>query len=171
MLGRARLVTVRVHHLVDDPDDAVAQIERALVAIRRAQPRRAVGGPALAGIDDELGEQLSLGVLGVVDAVRDVPDGGDGEVTIGLVAERLGLDPSRASRLVTEAADRGLLQRLPSTRDGRRTLLELTDEGARVVSRVQAVRRGWVAARTSTWSPTERRTFAQLLHRFTTDAP
>lgn len=160
-----------MHHIVDDPDDAIAQIERALVAIRRSQPRRAVGGPALSGIDDELGEVLSLGVLGVVDAVQDVPDEGDREVTIGLVAERLGLDPSRASRLVAEAADRGLLRRLPSAHDGRRTLLELTDEGQAVFTRVQSVRRAWVADRLADWSPTDRRAFARLLHRFTTDLP
>lgn len=166
-----KLPTVRVHHIVDDPDGAVAQIERALVAIRRSQPRRAVGGPALAGIEDELGEPLSLGVLGVVDAVQDVPDKGDGEVTIGLVAERLGLDPSRASRLVAEAADRGLLQRTTSAHDGRRTRLELTEDGAQVFALMLAVRQAWVAERMTDWSASERRTFARLLVRFTTDLP
>jgi DNA-binding MarR family transcriptional regulator len=160
-----------MHHIVDDPDGAIAQVERALVAIRRSQPRRAVGGPALDGIDEALGEPLSLGVLGVVDAVQDVPDEGDGEVTVGLVAERLGLDPSRASRLVAEAVDHGLLQRLPSDRDGRRIRLELTTEGEQVFARVQAVRRAYVAERMADWSPHECRTFARLLHRFTTPTP
>jgi DNA-binding MarR family transcriptional regulator len=162
-----------MHHIVDDPDDAVAQVERALVAIRRSQQRRPVGGPALAGIDEALGEPLSLGVLGVLDAVQDVPaeGDGDGEVTVGLVAERLGLDPSRASRLVAEAVDRQLLQRLPSPHDGRRTRLELTESGEEVFARVQAVRRAYVAERMADWSPHERRTFARLLHRFTTDTP
>ena len=165
---------MRTHHdadAPDDPDGAVAQVERALVAIRRSQPRRAVGGPALAGIDEALGEPLSLGVLGVVDAVQDVPERSGGEVTIGLVAERLGLDPSRASRLVAEAADRQLLHRLPSELDRRRTRLELTAQGEQVVAQVQAVRRAWVAERIATWSPHERRTFATLLHRFTADLP
>jgi len=160
-----------MHHIVDDPDGAVAQIERALVAIRRSQRRRAVGGPALAGIDEALGQPLSLGVLGVVDAVQDVPDEGEGEVTIGLVAERLGLDPSRASRLVAEAADQRLLLRRPSTLDGRRTRLELTERGQEVFAQVQAVRRSWVSERMAEWSPHERRTFATLLHRFTADLP
>ncbi|HEV7758727.1 MAG TPA: MarR family transcriptional regulator [Acidimicrobiales bacterium] len=158
-----------MHHIVDDPDDAVAQIERALVAIRRSQRRRPLGGPALAGIDEALGEPLSLGVLGVIDAVQDVP--ADGEVTVGLVAERLGLDPSRASRLVAEAVDRRLVDRLSSTLDGRRIRLELTDQGQQVFARVQAVRRTYVAERLTDWSPHERRTFARLLHRFTTDQP
>jgi DNA-binding MarR family transcriptional regulator len=162
---------VQTHHDADDPDDAVAQVERALVAIRRSQPRRAVEGPALAGIDEALGEPLSLGVLGVVDAVQDVPEQGTGEVTIGLVAERLGLDPSRASRLVAEADDRQLLRRLPSDRDGRRTRLELTAQGEEIFAQVQAVRRAWVAERMAAWSPAERRTFAGLLRRFTADLP
>jgi DNA-binding MarR family transcriptional regulator len=158
-----------MHHIVDDPDDAVAQIERALVAIRRSQRRRPLGGPALAGIDEALGEPLSLGVLGVIDAVQDVP--ADGEVTVGLVAERLGLDPSRASRLVAEAVDRHLVDRLASTLDGRRIRLELTDQGQQVFARVQAVRRNYVAERLADWSAHERRTFARLLHRFTADQP
>ena len=168
---------MRVHHIVDDPDGAIAQVERALVAIRRSQRRRAVGGPALAGIDEALGEaldeSLSLGVLGVIDAVQDVPgEGGEeGEVTIGLVADRLGLDPSRASRVVAEAADLHLLERLPSAHDGRRTRLVLTDQGEQVFAQVQAVRRAWVAERMAAWSPHERRTFARLLHRFTTATP
>jgi DNA-binding MarR family transcriptional regulator len=163
---------VRVHHIVDDPDDAVAQVERALLTLRRPQQRRAVGGPALAGIDEVLGEQISLGVLGVIDAVQDVPGGGgDGEVTIGLVADRLGLDPSRASRLVAEAADLRLLERLPSAHDGRRTRLELTEHGERVFAQVQAVRQAYVAERMAEWSPHERRTFARLLLRFTADTP
>ena len=160
---------MRVHHIVDDPDDAVAQIERALVAIRRSQRRRPLGGPALAGIDEALGEPLSLGVLGVIDAVQDLP--ADGEVTVGLVAERLGLDPSRASRLVAEAVDRQLVDRLPSTLDGRRIRLELTDQGQQVFAQVQTVRRTYVAERLADWSAQERRTFARLLHRFTADAP
>jgi DNA-binding MarR family transcriptional regulator len=87
------------------------------------------------------------------------------------VAERLGLDPSRASRLVAEAVDRQLVDRLTSTLDGRRIRLELTDQGQQVCARVQAVRRNYVAERVADWSAHERRTFARLLHRFTTDAP
>jgi DNA-binding MarR family transcriptional regulator len=159
---------VRVHHIVDDPDGAIAQVERALVAIRRSQRRRPVGGPALEGIDEALGEPLSLGVLGVVDAVQDVPEQGRGEVTIGLVAERLGLDPSRASRLVAEAADRDLVRRMPSAHDGRRTRIECTERGDEVFTRMQGLRRAYVAERMADWSPHDRRTFARLLERFTT---
>ncbi len=154
---------------VDDPDGPVAQVERALVSVRRSQRRRALGGPALAGIDEALGEPIRLGVLGVLDAVTDAPP--DGEVTVGLVADRLGLDPSRASRLVAESVDAGLLARRPSKEDGRRTCLELTSQGDEVVERVQAVRRSYVADRMAKWTAHEQRTFARLLRRFVDESP
>jgi DNA-binding MarR family transcriptional regulator len=149
---------------VDDPDGPVAQVERALVSVRRSQRRRAVGGPALAGIDEALSEPIRLGVLGVLDAVVEAP--ADGEITVGLVADRLGLDPSRASRLVAESVDAGLLARRPSKEDGRRTCLELTGKGGDVCARVQSVRRTYVSDRMSGWTAHEQRTFAKLLRRF-----
>jgi DNA-binding MarR family transcriptional regulator len=149
---------------VDDHDGPFAQVERALVVVRRPQRRRALGGPALAGIDEALSEPIRLGILGVLDAVIDVPP--DGEITVGLIADRLGLDPSRASRLVAESVDAGLLARRTSKEDGRRTCLVLTGKGEEVVARVQSVRRAYVAERMAGWTAHEQRTFAKLLRRF-----
>jgi DNA-binding MarR family transcriptional regulator len=72
---------------------------------------------------------------------------------------------------VAEAVDHDLVRRLPSAHDGRRTRLELTARGDEVFAQMLAVRRAWVAERMANWSAHERRTFARLLQRFTTDAP
>jgi DNA-binding MarR family transcriptional regulator len=155
-----------MHHIVDDPEGAIAEVERALMAIRRSQGRRALGGRTMATVEEALGERVGIGLLGVIDAVEDEPAGG--EVTVGLVAERLGLDPSRASRLVAEAVDRGLVERQASQQDGRRSRLAPTARGQRAFDEMQAVRRALVAERMADWSPHERRTFARLMHRFVT---
>ncbi|HEY8545898.1 MAG TPA: MarR family transcriptional regulator [Acidimicrobiales bacterium] len=148
------------------PDDpTVVAVERAMVKIRRSQARRALGPPMLAAIADRLGLQLDYGMTSVVDAVEEpAPDGGD--VTVGLVAERLGLDASRASRLVASAVAAGLVRREASQEDGRRSHLTLTDLGQRVLEVEQDVRRRNMADRMADWSAADRRAFAELITRF-----
>ena len=148
------------------PDDpAVVAVERAMVKIRRSQTRRALGPPMLEAITDRLGLRLDYGTLGVVDAVEE-PGPGDGDVTVGLVAERLGLDASRASRLVARAVAAGLVRREASQEDGRRSHLTLTDLGQRVLEIEQDVRRRFLAEGMDSWSAADRRTFAELFTRF-----
>jgi DNA-binding MarR family transcriptional regulator len=146
-------------------DDAVVAVERALVRIRRSQTRRALGPPMLAAIAERLGLRLDYGTTAVVDAVEQ-PAAGGGDVTVGLVAERLGLDASRASRLVATAVAAGLVRREASQDDGRRSHLTLTDLGQRVLEIEQDVRRRFVADGMDDWSAADRRAFAELLTRF-----
>jgi DNA-binding MarR family transcriptional regulator len=148
------------------PDDpAVVAVERAMVKIRRSQTRRALGPPMLEAIADRLGIQLDYGTTAVVDAVEE-PEPQGGDVTVGLVAERLGLDASRASRLVAGAVAAGLVRREASQEDGRRSHLTLTDLGQRVLEVEQDVRRRFMAEGMASWSAADRRAFAELLTRF-----
>jgi DNA-binding MarR family transcriptional regulator len=146
-------------------DDPVAVIERALVQIRRSQTRRALGPPMLEALAEQLGMESDFGTLAVVDVIDDPPAEGS-DVTVGLVAERLGLDASRASRLITGAVKAGLVRREASQEDGRRSHLTLTELGQRVLEIEQDVRRSHVAARLDGWSAGDRRTFADLFARF-----
>jgi DNA-binding MarR family transcriptional regulator len=146
-------------------DDPVLAIERALVQIRRSQTRRALGRPVLDAVAERLGMALDYGTVSVVDAVEE-PTPQSTEVTVGLVAERLGLDASRASRLVRASVSAGLVRREASQDDGRRIRLTLTDLGQRVFEVEQDVRQAHITQGIEGWSADERRTFAQLLTRF-----
>lgn len=146
-------------------DDAVLAIERALVQIRRSQTRRALGRPMLDAIAARLGIELDFGTISVVDAVEE-PTAPGVEVTVGLVAERLGLDASRASRLVGTAVAAGLVRREASQDDGRRIHLTLTDLGQRVFEVEQDVRQAHITEGIAGWSAGDRRAFADLLTRF-----
>jgi DNA-binding MarR family transcriptional regulator len=146
----------------EDADDALAAVERAFVRVRRDMSRRNLG----ARIVRELGNGVDLSHLGVVDAVEEGPDAADGAVTVGMVGERLGIDPSRASRVVASALQAGYVERVASQADGRRVGLRLTDAGRVLADSAHHLRRRAFDEAMDGWTDGERRDFARLLTRF-----
>ena len=144
-----------------DADEALAAIERAFVRIRRGMSRRNLG----ARMVRELGGGVELSHLGVVDAVEEGPDA-SGVVTVGMVGERMGIDPSRASRVVTSALQAGYVERVASQADGRRVGLRLTDAGRALAESARAVRQRAFDEAMHDWSDDDRRAFARLLTKF-----
>src|SRR5262245_7879302 len=120
------------------PPDEV--IERALVRIRRDQQARhlqrraAQGDPAAAS---------------AVNAARfrylDVLDGADNGLSISEVAEAIGVDRPRASRLTTELVGHGLVARDSVPGDSRYALIRLTPQGKELVDGIHTTRRRGVA--------------------------
>ncbi|HEX6040978.1 MarR family winged helix-turn-helix transcriptional regulator [Longimicrobium sp.] len=145
-----------------DADEALAAIERAFVRIRRGMSRRNLGARMMR----ELGGGVDLSHMGVVDAVEEGPDAGGGPVTVGMVGERMGIDPSRASRVVASALEAGYVERVASQADGRRVGLRLTDAGRALAESARAVRRRAFAEAMDGWPDADRRDFARLLSRF-----
>jgi DNA-binding MarR family transcriptional regulator len=88
------------------------------------------------------------------------------EVTVGAIADTMCVDPSRASRMITGAIEAGHVRRLASQKDGRRTVLELTDEGREVLARAGKFWQGQYERAMAGWSQQERAEFARLLTRF-----
>ncbi|MFF0607436.1 MarR family winged helix-turn-helix transcriptional regulator [Nocardia tengchongensis] len=145
-----------------DIDPAIVAIERAMVAIRRSQSRRALaksaaragGGPA-----------VDPTIFGVLDAVESR----DGEVTVTEIATALGVDQPRASRLVARAVAEGLLERRADQHDARRIHLHLTSAARTALDHAHAHRRAAFIAATADWPDPERAEFARLLTRFVAD--
>ncbi|TCO65030.1 MarR family winged helix-turn-helix transcriptional regulator [Actinocrispum wychmicini] len=90
----------------------------------------------------------------------------DQEMTIGGVAERLAVDPSVGSRMVNDCITAGLLLRVASQSDGRRTVLRLTASGRALTARFRKLQRRAFENITRDWSATERREFARLLLKY-----
>lgn len=145
------------------PDPALVAIERALIRIRRSVTRRELGKR----MADALPER-DLSQVFAVDAVDEASEASDGGVSVGTVAERLGVDPSRASRLVAQAVGAGYLARGSSQDDGRRSLLVLTEAGRALVDAMHAHRQAEFARAMRDWTEHDRQEFARLLTRFTT---
>lgn len=144
-----------------DPDDAVAAIERALVVIRRSQRRRTLQRRT-AGDDAPAAEAAAFQVLDALEAAHDA-----GRVmTVTAVADVLGTDQPRASRLVAQAIAARLVRRRADPDDGRRSILTLTARGRTVLAAAHRTRRVAVEAALAGWSPDDREAFARLLRAF-----
>jgi DNA-binding MarR family transcriptional regulator len=142
-------------------DDAVALIEQALGAIRRSQARRTLHRRS-AGEDAPAGQAAAFQVL---DAIAAANEAGR-PITVTGIADALGVDQPRASRLVARTVADGLVQRGADPHDGRRSVLSLTSRGHQLLAAVHDARQAAVAAAVADWSPEDRATFARLLDTF-----
>jgi DNA-binding MarR family transcriptional regulator len=147
--------------LSDNAAEAVASIDAVMHKVRRSIQRREFGRQVMAQMDPSLD-------VSHLDAISAIGHKGEdvGEVTVGLVAERLAIDPSRASRVTSDLVERGYLKRVASQQDARRICLELTKKGQNFL---EAVRRNKVHIFTralSQWTEQELVVFAALFERF-----
>lgn len=148
--------------------DAIATVQRVdgvMQTWRRRLSKRELANRAIAA----LGLKVELAQLDVLFAIA-APEpefgcSGD-ETMVSTVAERLAIDPSRASRLVSDMVSAGHVRRAVSQADGRRAVLELTASGAAVVRAVQGYRWLYLGHFFSEWSEADRALFVPLLERF-----
>ncbi len=136
-------------------NDSLAAIERAMIAIRRSQSRRALS---------RLTPQGDQAVFGVLDALEELGR----PATVGEVGAALGVDQPRASRLVARAVDQSLVIRQADQHDGRRTLLALTARGRSHLASAHDFRQAVFARAMADWPAEDQATFARLLTSFTT---
>lgn len=141
--------------------DAALAVDATMQRWRRRVMKREVERRALA----DMGLELDLPVLDVL-LVIAAPEPDAGEMTVGAVAQRLGLDPSRASRLVADAIARGHARRAVSQDDARRTIVELTALGRAVVLAVRSYKVMLLGEYLSDWKEEEIAIFTPLLERF-----
>ena len=95
---------------------------------------------------------------------------GAGEITVGAVAEQIKVDPSVASRMVTDCITAGYLRRTASQQDSRRTVLQVTPAGEALRESFAAQQRQAFEEITAHWPDPERVQFARLLHRYADDS-
>lgn len=143
-------------------DTAASAAGEALFRLGRVFGRK----PPQHLIPGEAGRAVELSRLLVAQAVGAGPEEPDREVTVGVVAERLGVDPSTASRLVAETVQDGYLARAASQADGRRAQLALTDTGRTLVEDARRYQRAVFEHATRDWSRRERDEFARLFVKF-----
>jgi DNA-binding MarR family transcriptional regulator len=151
---------------IDDRTAAtVLEIDALMQKWRRRVMRRELGHRAL--IDLKVGIDLAqLDVLAAIEGPE--PEFGEvqGETMVATVAERLNIDPSRASRLVSDMVEQGFARRAISQADARRAIIELTDRGWAVVKAVRAYKFLIMGDFLGQWDQDELAAFVPMLKRF-----
>lgn len=149
-----------------DTAKAVMEIDGLMQNWRRRAMKRELGNRAL--VDLKVGIDLAhLDVLTAIEA--PAPEFGaetEGETMVATVAERLNIDPSRASRLVSEMVEAGFARRAVSQADARRTIIELTGRGRAVVDAVRAYKYLVMGDFLGGWKAEELAAFVPMLKRF-----
>ncbi len=145
--------------------EAVMDIDALMQKWRRRAMKRELGNRAL--VDLRIGIDLAqLDVLFAIDGPSSEFDTAASETMVATVAERLNIDPSRASRLVGDMVDEGFARRAVSQADARRTIIELTPKGKAVVDAVRAYKYLIMGDFLGSWEKAEVEAFVPLLKRF-----
>lgn len=145
---------------------AIVRIDHAMGRMRRSMQKR----EQAARIIRELDPEIDLPRLDVIVAVMhwhpESPEDAAREVTVGTVAERLGVDPSRASRLVSDVIDLGYIRRAASQADARRIVLVPTAKGDALAAAFRKRKTAAMVQGLSQWTEDELKLFAGLVERF-----
>ncbi|GLR57958.1 MarR family winged helix-turn-helix transcriptional regulator [Rhizobium indigoferae] len=144
-----------------EPDrENVPRIGRSMARMRLMTGRRLIGRLAI----QNAAPGLELSHLDVLDAVRRAQPAG--EVTVGLIAEMLRIDPSRASRVVADMVGRNVLRREASQADARRIVVVMTEVGQDLLAEIVAQKLAIISEIVSDWPQEDVERFAALFERF-----
>lgn len=118
----------------------------------------------------ELGLDLELSQFHALTAIARITHGVGRDraepATVGLLAEDLAIDPSRASRIASGLIAAGWVRRDAAQDDGRKTVLLLTDKAHAVFVRFRAAKWEKLIAVFAEWSAEEIETFSRLFARY-----
>ena len=150
-----------------------AEVAEALLALDADHfhyVRRVMKGDVPQSLMDELNAGLEATQFHALSAILRIRGGyarPAAEATVGLLAEELALDPSRASRIAADLVERGLLQRAVSQEDGRRSVLVPTDAAWALMEAFLDAKWQRTIRLFSQWSADDIVTFARLFGRYT----
>lgn len=154
------LTKTRTTELSDPLADSVPRIGRTMTRMRMMTGRRLIGRLAIQSVAPD----LELSHLDVLDAVRRAQE--NGEVTVGAIAEMLRIDPSRASRVVSDMVGRNVLRREASQADARRIVVVMTPVGQNLLAEIQAQKLALVSEVVRDWPKDEIATFSVMFEKF-----
>lgn len=132
--------------------------------------RRVMKGDVPQSLLDELGTDLETTQFHALSALTRIRHGygrpAPEEPTVGLLAEELAVDPSRASRIASDLVERGYLARAVSQADGRRSVLELTPKAGELFEAFHKAKWQRMMRLYQGWSTADIVAFARLFARY-----
>ncbi|WP_227529582.1 MarR family winged helix-turn-helix transcriptional regulator [Microbacterium tenebrionis] len=115
------------------------------------------GGPPWGGPGGRMGGGPAL--FRMLDALATASE----PLSVSEIGEAIGVDQPRASRLVQQAVQRGLVQREADPEDARRTRIALTDDGRRIAKGMRGERRQVLSKALESFTEAEKAELARLL--------
>ena len=132
--------------------------------------RRVMRGVIPQALMEEIGAGLDAGQFEVLSALIRIRNGFGRdkaeEPTVGLLAEELCIDPSRASRVASDLVERGMVLRGASQTDGRKSILILTEQAEQVLRAFMIAKWKRKIQIFEGWSDDDIACFARLFTRY-----
>ncbi|MEU8891250.1 MarR family winged helix-turn-helix transcriptional regulator [Streptomyces sp. NPDC048442] len=152
--------------LLDAAGPALGKLRRSsLLEVEEPFSRKELGRTLVLNVLLEA-EQKTAGQKAAGQEAAEDGDAGPFEVTVGAIGEFLSVDPSVASRMVSDCISAGYVVRAASQQDGRRTVLHLSDEGRAMMARFRRHQRQAFEYVTADWAESDRLQFARLVLRY-----
>jgi DNA-binding MarR family transcriptional regulator len=168
---QTRALSDSILSLLGRDDDTIAKI-MALDAAQFLWHRQAVRGDFGRLMCERLGLKLEHAQFLGLQVIGRLQLGFGGseqkDVTIGVLAEEMAIDPSRASRIAAELVNKGFVMRDVSQKDARKSLLRLSQAGLATMHTIGRIKWQQMAKGLSSWTDAEIATFAALFERFAT---
>jgi len=133
---------------------------------RRMAEKDDFKGKVIAEIGERLDPAILQGLIAAAQIAAGIGACAPRRPTVGMVAERMAVDPSRASRIVAELVERGFLIREADQEDARRTVLALTPKAKDYLDAFIAAKWRLLTRVFDGWQPREIRDFARLFGRY-----
>lgn len=147
-----------------DRSDLVQRLDHTLQRMRRVVMRPPGVGIPIPG----LGRPVDIAKVLACEAISDLAHQVS-PVTVTDVANVLQLERSTVSRLLSDCAAEGLIERAPVPGDGRRVGLELTADGGLAIEGSAQIRGEFLGYVTQTFAEDDLRALVLLLGRFADD--
>ncbi|GAA3854387.1 MarR family winged helix-turn-helix transcriptional regulator [Celeribacter arenosi] len=151
-----------------DAISALLGLDVALFQWRRIAEKGDFKGKVLDGIEEKLEPALLQGLLSIAQISAGIGRPEPQDPTIGMVADLMAVDPSRASRIVSGLVERGFVERRVVQEDARKSILVMTPKSHKFLGDFTAQKWRILSGVFEGWDEEELRIFSSLFIRYVT---
>jgi DNA-binding MarR family transcriptional regulator len=123
-------------------------------------------GKVLKGLSETLEPALLQGLISIARIENGVGRPEPMLPTVGLVAELMQVDPSRASRIAADLVSRGFVERAVAQDDARKSVLQVMPKGYDFLGEFMRSKWALMIQTFNGWSAEDIETFSSLFQRF-----
>ncbi|MBU2866944.1 MarR family winged helix-turn-helix transcriptional regulator [Pacificibacter marinus] len=150
----------------EEVTEALLQFDVANFQWRRMWEREEFRGKVLKDLSDTLEPALLQGLISVARIQGGIGRPEPMLPTVGLVAEMMQVDPSRASRIVADIVSRGYVERGVAQDDARKAVLIVTTKGYGFLNEFMRSKWSLMVQAFEGWTEAEIETFSSLFQRY-----